>query len=99
MARTMVLKLTNIEQANAEGVVLKDDNKWTSPPSGWLPVQAGVYDQLPDGIHLHNSNKTLRVAILKGLSFLSSAKGNIGDAQYPSLGAVGKWTVVDIVDV
>lgn len=97
--RSMVLKLTNINQATPEGVTLEDNNAWKSPGGGWLPTQNGVWDQLPDGVHLHTSTKTKHVAVLKGLNFFTSKTGDTGDALYPTLGDRGKWRVEDVVQI
>jgi hypothetical protein len=63
--RSMVLKLTNINQTRPEGVTLEQDNSWKSPGGGWLPVQAGVWDQVPDGVHLHDPPKKQQAAVLR----------------------------------
>ena len=97
MARTMVLQLSNTSREQPEGVSLREDKTWMSPGGGWLPVQAGVWNQLPSGLYLYNSANTTQVAELTALNFFTSKKGDKGNALYPTLGEVGGWKVEDVL--
>lgn len=96
MARSMVLQLTNINQNQPEGVSLRENNTWTSPGGGWLPVQSGVWNQLPSGLYLYNAANTTQIAELSALNFLTSKKGDKKDSTYPTLGDVGGWRVEEV---
>jgi len=96
MSRTsVVVRLTNSEQPTPEGVAVRSDsNRWTSPEGGWLSVQSGVWDQLPDGLHLMDSANKVQVAICNGCNFYTSNEGDTKDATFPSTGGVGNWAVI-----
>jgi hypothetical protein len=95
MARvSMVVKLTATDEARTEGVqILAEGNSWSSPPGGWLSPQAGVWNQLADGLHLKDSAKTATVAILYACNFTLSKEGDTGRALYPANAKAGTWEV------
>jgi len=97
MPKTMIVKLTNNNQTQPESAVLKQNNDWTSAPGGWLPVQAGIWEDPGDGVHLHGPAHRDHHAHLQGLKFDLNKKGDMGTALYPTLGDTGGWSVVDVV--
>ena len=94
MARqSIVLKLTEITQPLPQVVeVLEAGNKWSTKSGNWL-IPGGVWNQLPSGLYLMDPTNKTQIAICLGCIFLTCKKGDSGQAQYPSIGGVGKWTV------
>jgi hypothetical protein len=94
-----LIDLTQPPQTPPEAVTLASDHQhWGSPPGGWLPVQTGVWEQLPGGVILYDPNRR-RIAELQGLIFLTAFRGQGGRAQYEAIGDPGTWTVQEIVEV
>lgn len=92
------LRLSCVSNARPEGVsVFANGHKWNSPAGGWLPQQSGVWNQLPDGLHLMDATNTVTVAICSGCNFTLSSIGSTGTAKYPSIGDAGNWQVVSQV--
>jgi len=99
MARkTLIVKLRNETQPSPEGVAINHDNSWKSPGGGWLPIQAGLWDETPDGVHLKNAIGNEHVADLRGLHFHLCAAGDHGKALYPSIAGTGGWSVEEVID-
>ena len=93
---SVALKLTHIDYPSSnEGVqVFAANNKWSSPAGGWLAIQAGVWNQLPDGLHLMDTNNREHVAILSGLVFVTCDETNRGVAKYFQPTGTGEWNVI-----
>ena len=96
MARVSIaLQLTNINQATPEGVqVFAKDNQWQSPGGGWLPLQNGVWNQLPEGLYLMDPQDALQFVLCLGCIFDTCTEGDSGQTRYPQSGDVGSWKVV-----
>jgi len=73
------------------------NNKWKSPGEGWLGPQAGVWTQLPDGLHLMDPANEVEVAFCKGLVFDTCFTLQHGDAAYRFSGGTGKWQVLGVL--
>lgn len=91
---SMVLKLTATDEVNPESAqVYAKNNEWRSAPGGWLSHQSGVWNQLPDGIHLMDPTNRETVALLLACNFTLGSEGDRGQAQYPTTAKVGSWEV------
>lgn len=91
--RAIVLQLTEINQPRPEGLTINMDGSWSSPPGGWLSVQAGVWEETPgDGTFLRSSDHHgPSVAELKALHPRLAQIGQDGSANYPSIAGNGRW--------
>ncbi len=92
------VKLTSTDQTRTESAqVLAAQNIWTSAPGGWLSQQNGVWNQLPDGLHLMDSSSAITIALLQGCNFFTSQQGETGRSTYPNIGEAGGWEVLGTV--
>ena len=98
---SIVLRLTEVTNSKPGGLTIFMDGSWTSPPTGWLSVQNGVWEETPgDGTFLRNPPKrNPSVAELKGLHPRLATIGQSGKANYPSIAGVGGWEVTAINDI
>jgi hypothetical protein len=97
---SILLKLTKVDGSGIEGVEVKAaGNKWKSPPvGGWLKVQNGVWNQLPDGLHLMDAANEKQIGICRGCFFFTSKNQDSGSSIYPESGSAGNWIVIDTTD-
>lgn len=71
-------------------------NKWKSPGDGWLGPQAGVWVQLPDGLHLMDPANKDELAFCWGLSLEKCFTLEQGLATYRFSGGEGNWQVLGV---
>jgi len=70
-------------------------NKWKSPGAGWLGPQAGVWTQLPDGLHLMDFAEQ-ELAFCRGLIFETCYTLEHGDSTYQFSGGAGQWQILGV---
>ena len=99
--KAIVIKLTDVTHGRAEGVTINMDGSWSSPPGGWLSVQAGIWEETPgDGTFLRSrSERNPSVAELKALHPRISGVAKCGRATYPSIAGNGQWEVTAVSDL
>ena len=76
--------------------VNRASSKWKSPGEGWLGPQAGIWTEMPDGVHLKDPEGKLEMAFCKTLDFDTCYTLDHGDATYPFSGGDGLWQVLGV---
>jgi hypothetical protein len=70
--------------------------KWKSPGDGWLGPQAGVFTQLPDGLHLMDPANKEELAFCWGLSLDKCFTLEQGTSTYRFSGGAGNWQILGV---
>lgn len=95
--QSISLRLTKKGENEPEMLyVNRASTKWKSPGEGWLGPQAGVWHELPDGLHLMDPENTMELAFCKGLVFDTCYTLDHGKSAYQHSGGAGEWEVLGI---
>jgi len=70
--------------------------KWKSPGDGWLGPQAGVWSQLPDGLHLLDPANKEELAFCWALQLEKCVTLEYGTSSYRFSGGEGQWQVLGV---
>jgi len=93
----IVSKCSIANQVTSEGISLKDDKTWKSPPGGWLTVQSGIWVQdSVAGVALKD-NAGGAIAFMTGLIFDTANENDTGVFRFDAGGDAGSWKVVATV--
>lgn len=85
-------------ESEPEGLFIKSDNTWLSPPSGWMAHQSGKWEQLSvAGLAVQSKTGGPNVFIA-GLVFATAKRGDTGQLRDQVGGKIGTWQVVGITE-
>lgn len=90
----LALQCTVTTRDAPEGILLKNDKAWSSPPGGWLKVQAGKWVQNSTAGVVLISGVGEKVGFLDGLIFDTATIPDAGNFKYDVTGEAGGWRVV-----
>lgn len=91
---TVVVQCTVTTQTQPEGVELKNNRTWKSPPGGWLSVQQGKWIQDTVAGVVLKSDNLQAVGMLHGLIFDTAQMNDSGVFRDDGNGGAGAWKVV-----
>lgn len=92
--QSVVVKCTVAGSSNPEGITLTSDNKWKSPPGGWLAAQSGTWIQVSTaGVKLIATGIS-DLALIQGMIFDTVATNDSGVFRYDHGGDEGRWQCV-----
>lgn len=79
--------------AEPEGIYIRENRSWYSPPGGWMAVQSGKWEQLSvTGVALQGGDGGRNV-FMAGLVFSQAKAGDSGELRDQVGGRVGRWTI------
>lgn len=94
MGKTTLVELSHIDHSPPVQVTVLDDNKWSSSKSDWFRAEKGVWNQLPDGLHLMDEKNKQHIAILRGLKVPNHQIGLAGKAIFDKPVGGGDWKII-----
>jgi len=81
-------------ETEPEGLFIKDNYTWSSPPGGWMTHQSGKWEQISvAGIALQSSSGAPNI-FMAGLVFGTAKFGDSGELRDQVSGKIGTWKVV-----
>ncbi|HEY2346572.1 MAG TPA: hypothetical protein VGH80_11950 [Xanthomonadaceae bacterium] len=81
-------------QAEHEGLYIKDNKTWSSPPGGWMAHQSGKWEQVSmAGVSLQSTSGGPNI-FMAGLVFEKAKPGDSGQLRDQVGGQVGTWKVI-----
>jgi len=76
-----------------EGLYIRENRTWYSPPGGWMAVQSGKWEQVSAaGVSLQSSSGGPNV-FMAGLVFATAKTGDSGQLRDQVGGTVGTWKI------
>jgi len=76
-----------------EGIYLRENRSWYSPPGGWMAVQSGKWEQISvTGVALLAGDGGRNV-FMAGLVFANAKAGDSGELRDQVGGKVGRWVI------
>ncbi len=98
--QSVSMQLTKKGETEPELVHVNAANsKWKSPGEGWLGPQAGVWNQMEDGLHLMDPEGKGEMAFCKGLHLDKCFTLESGTSAYKFSGGAGKWDILGVFKV
>lgn len=94
MEKVTLVELSHIDHSPPVQISVLGNNKWSSNPSKWFTAREGVWNQLPDGLHLMDQGNKKHIAILRGLKVPNNQIGLSGNIVFDDPVGGGHWTTI-----